>query len=369
VSENEHIVGLAAFRGDRLANTRPVAGIQGTPLAAIAASLTSADRMDLAVAAEMKRKYAVFILPAFAGPPVRVDLKDLRSKPTRLLAIDLDHDGDQDLAVVGTRGAFGLVLNEGGGKFTALAPEAFGGKWLLKNVPAQAYAVTRLPDGKEAILVAKKTIGRAMVLNAQRQLVVADQISAGDAVTLAGIARSGDEIVVFDEKSASLIVLTRRDGEWKRRQEIELPSSVVRSVRAVRLRAEGPPDLLVAEKSGFLIVRRGQTEGRLESTWNYESDVKDARLRLVAQGDLNADGKPDLAVTDSKKRALELLVPPEKAGAKVHRGLRFEIYEDHRGLRRRSSQVREMVVADVTGDRKDDLLFLLHDRVVLYPQE
>lgn len=370
ISAEEQVVGYATWENDRLSFPHSIEGIVGKPHAAIAVPFTDSGRLDLAVVTENKRKYSLSVFSGFSGKPIQTELKFLKNKPVRLLVIDIDADGDKDLAVITAREEFGLVLNEGEGKFTPLGAEAVGGKWLLKDVAPSSYTTARMADGREAILVAKKTIGRAVGLDKNRKLVILEQINAGENTKLTAIARTGQETVVVDEKSISLLVLRNEGGDWKRVQEIELPSSVIRSVQAVALRpGDGPKDLIIAEKSGFLIVRRGAKETHLESAWSYESDVKDARLWRIVQGDLNADGQPDLAITDHEKRAFELLVPPEKPGEKVVRALRFEIFEKKRKYRQRGNYVREMVVADLTGDKKDDLLFLLHDRVVLYPQE
>jgi hypothetical protein len=33
------------------------------------------------------------------------------------------------------------------------------------------------------------------------------------------------------------------------------------------------------------------------------------------------------------------------------------------------AEPREALIADVTGDKKNDLIILVHDRVLVYPQE
>jgi len=368
VSPEERVVGLATMENDRLTFPKSIAGIEGKPCAAAGAALLHATGMDLAVVSEKKRKYFLTVVPGFSEKPIHVPLAFLEAKPTRLLAVDIDNDGDQDLAVITRRDPFGLILNEGKGKFTPLGSDAFGGKWLLQDVDAGSYSPGVLEDGRQAILVAKKTLGRAVGLNKDRKLEILEQMSAGENTKLKGIVRSGKEVVVVDEKSSSLILLRKKGGEWKRLQEIELPSNLIRSIEAVALGKGGEKDLILSEKSGFIILRRGRKVTRLKTEWSYESDVKEASLWLVTQGDLNADGRKDLVVTDYEKRAIELLVPPDPSG-KVKRGLRFEVFEERQKSGRRSNHIREMVAADLTGDGKDDLLFLLHDRVVLYPQE
>jgi len=50
---------------------------------------------------------------------------------------------------------------------------------------------------------------------------------------------------------------------------------------------------------------------------------------------------------------------------------RWQVFEERafRGRRADFAEPREAVVADVTGDGKNDLIILVHDRILVYPQE
>ena len=50
---------------------------------------------------------------------------------------------------------------------------------------------------------------------------------------------------------------------------------------------------------------------------------------------------------------------------------RWQVFEERsfRGGRAALPEPREAAVADVTGDGKNDLIVLVHDRVLVYPQE
>ena len=50
---------------------------------------------------------------------------------------------------------------------------------------------------------------------------------------------------------------------------------------------------------------------------------------------------------------------------------RWQVFEERTFRNRRSDlpEPREAVVADVTGDGKNDLIVLVHDRILVYPQE
>jgi len=50
---------------------------------------------------------------------------------------------------------------------------------------------------------------------------------------------------------------------------------------------------------------------------------------------------------------------------------RWQVFEERTFRSRRSdmAEPREAIVADVTGDGKNDLIVVVHDRIIVYPQE
>ncbi len=102
---------------------------------------------------------------------------------------------------------------------------------------------------------------------------------------------------------------------------------------------------------------------------SYETPIKDGRLQDVVPGDLNGDGRKDLVFLETGKNYVDLVeVAPEQ---KLMPGNRWPVFEERTFSNRRSDfpEPREAVIADVTGDGRNDLLLLVHDRVLLYPQE
>ena len=97
--------------------------------------------------------------------------------------------------------------------------------------------------------------------------------------------------------------------------------------------------------------------------YSYETPIKDGRLQDVVPGDLNGDGRKDLVFLETGKDYVDLVeVAPEQ---KLLPGNRWPVFEERTLRNRRSDfpEPREAVIADVTGDGRNDLLLLVHDRV------
>jgi hypothetical protein len=101
----------------------------------------------------------------------------------------------------------------------------------------------------------------------------------------------------------------------------------------------------------------------------YETPIKDGYLNDVVTGDLNNDGRKDLVFMETAKNYLDLVI--FDAHHKLVPGNRWQVFEQ-RTFRSRAddqNEPREAVVADLTGDGKNDLAVIVHDRVLVYPQE
>jgi hypothetical protein len=89
----------------------------------------------------------------------------------------------------------------------------------------------------------------------------------------------------------------------------------------------------------------------------------------VTSGDLDNSGRKQLVFMETAKNYLDLVL--FDSNHKLVSGDRWQVFEQHT-FRSRDNAVpepREAVVADVTGDKKNDLIVLVHDRILVYPQE
>jgi hypothetical protein len=179
--------------------------------------------------------------------------------------------------------------------------------------------------------------------------VVKEQIngaSSDSRITGAAALRNGASaiasIFMFDSERKAL-TLCERDpaGVWQVVRNVPLPMSDFTSLRAVALGSSN------ANSIAFLGANAVGTMAMSGQVWDlseldsYETPIKD--------GHLVAFEKP------------HKLVP----------GDRWPVFEERtfRSRRNDSLEPREAVIADVTGDKKNDLIVLVHDRILVYPQE
>ena len=85
-------------------------------------------------------------------------------------------------------------------------------------------------------------------------------------------------------------------------------------------------------------------------------------------GDLNGDGRPDVAALDSGNRGMQVFSYDSKKG--FGEELSWKIYEKkmHQERRRTRAGAHGVLVADLDGDGLDDVAVLVHDRLIVYPQ-
>ena len=102
----------------------------------------------------------------------------------------------------------------------------------------------------------------------------------------------------------------------------------------------------------------------------YETLIKDGYLHDVVSGDLNGDKRKDLVFLETGKAYVDLVTfePPHR----LVPANRWQVFEERTFRQRRGTEAaepREALVADLTGDGKPDLAILVHDRILVYPQE
>jgi hypothetical protein len=167
------------------------------------------------------------------------------------------------------------------------------------------------------------------------------------------------------------LTLCERDaaGVWQVVRNILLPVSDFTSLQSV---AWGGGQ---ANSVAFLGLNSVAWMPLAGKTWEftsldgYETPIKDGFLNDVISGDLDNDGRKDLVFMETAKNHLDLVL--FSADHKLVPGDRWQVFEQKsfRGRSGDATEPREALVADLTGDGKNDLAVVVHDRILVYPQE
>jgi len=190
------------------------------------------------------------------------------------------------------------------------------------------------------------------------------------AAAVPNCSNSVPSLFLLDAERKALTLCERdKGGVWQVVRNIPLPYSEFTGLQPIAL---GGTNLNAVGLLGLNAVASLPLQGNvwaLTELDGYETPIKDGHLNDVVTGDLNSDGRKDLVFLETSRNYLDLVI--FSAEHKLIPANRWQVFEERTFRSRRSDlpEPREAVVADLTGDGKNDLAVLVHDRILVYPQE
>ena len=202
-----------------------------------------------------------------------------------------------------------------------------------------------------------------------------DSRIVGAAAVMNGGPQSGTapSIFLLDAEHQQLTLCARdTNGVWRVARNVELPVADFNSLQSVTLGGI-PQDktqsvALLGQNAIAWLPLAGEVWD-FTALDGYDTPIKDGYLNDVIAGDLTGNGRKDLVFMETAKNNLDLVRFDKNH--KLVPGDRWQVFEQHtfRGATGALPEPRESLVADVTGDGKKDLVVLVHDRILVYPQE
>ncbi len=346
----------------------------------------------------------VLVIGSIAGDALKEDARlTFAGRVKGALAGDFNACGKEELLVFPAFGAPEIVVWDEKGVPKKLDATQSGTKSLLEKAEPLQVTTGALGDerrtGEKAegtqgaagvqLLFVQKNFIRVMRLSAAGKLEVVDQYDAAGGAALAQalvVDNDGDgraEILAYDGTSKKLYLFTRgADGLMTPADSLELPGLGAQRLAAADLNGDARPEIVCMRRGEVALLVRQETELALKSILSSEvkelrgeqQDAESAKSRgqegqnvaAMTIGDLNGDGRNDIAFVTSKDFRLHILTLRGDALKEV---IDFPIIEKKAEGFDTAAPVRQLVIGDVTGDGLADLMALVNDRLLLYPQD
>lgn len=295
-------------------------------------------------------------------------------EPASLELFDIDQDGRLDVLLFDPFRPMRVQRQREDGSFEdASSSKDYGAGLVDRRELRHVDALDLDGDGKHELMVASKNFARGLVLEGER-LVVRDQVNAETATarleSIVACDLDGDgqaEVVGLDGQADRLTLLRKSaSGVFEPMGRVPLGTSAYQRLFAADLDGDARPEVVLLGKDRVGILRSSAARIRLEEQASYESPNEDARLYHFDVGDLNGDGRRELCVADLEDHALEIV----RLGKESKRVLKWRAFEQKlHGGRGSRNEPREVLVGELTGDGLDDVAILVHDRLIVYPQD
>ena len=358
--------------------------LPGRPLALAAGALQPGAKPSLAVIVDQNGRRALVIRDRDGKTKTQQLSESFKLNPTTLAFHDVDQDGLVDLVILVPYEKIKVLRQVLGKDFEEIDVAPPGGG--LEQPWLSAADIDG--DGKPELLLTQKNFVRAVVLKRQPSsadtsnaggwsLEVKEQINgAASNSRLVGAAalpcpsNSIPALFLLDAERKALTYCERnRAGVWQVARNVPLPVSEFASLQPLALAGHTPNALAFLGLNAVALLPLDGPVWELAELDSYETPIKDGHLSDVVAGDLNRDGRKELLFLETARNYLDLVVFDERH--KLVPANRWPVFEE-RSFRGRQSpfpEPREAVIADVTGDGKADLIVLVHDRILVYPQE
>ena len=381
LSRDENSVAMTQFdKNGRLPFPTPLP-LDGKPIAMAVGALKPGAKPTLAVIVDKDGARSLVTRTADGKTATQKLSDSFKSNPTTLAIQDVNQDGLADLVILIPYEKIKVLLQKKNGTFDEVDVDPPGG---AMEQPWLAAADVD-GDGKTELLLPQKNFLRAVVLEPGTKIAgstnavnwtfrVKDQINGSDsdsrlvgAATVANGTNAVPSLFLFDAEHKQL-TLCERDvaGVWQVVKNIDLPVTTFSSINSVRL--GGAAVAFTGQNSVAWLPLAGDV-WKLTRLDDYDTPIKDGYLNDVIAGDLTGGGRKQLIFMETQKNYLDLV--NFSAAGKLVPGDRWQVFEQHtfRGAQNALPEPRECAVADVTGDGKNDLIVLVHDRILVYPQE
>jgi hypothetical protein len=309
-------------------------------------------------------------------PPRAVKLDGVRRAPSSVVPADVDQDGAVDLLLLTPGEPMVMVQGaSGAGDLTVLTDKQMPQFGLVQAAGPDNSALLDIDgDGRDELLIADSNFVRAARFDANGGWRVVEQVTDPErraSFTALTVMHDGDgqRLVAADKSSRRLVMFERDDtGAWDVADRVRVSGVEPASIYSGAFSGDGQPNILVLSSDAMGIVRLAGDRIAMQPIGSWRAD-SDRRLdHDLESGDLNSDGFTDLVVLDAGEKMASILTFTKER--QLLHATEFEVFQTRLFEQERQSDLQPSlaIITDLTGDGADDLVIVVHDRIIVYPQ-
>jgi hypothetical protein len=384
LSQTENAIGMTQFDKDGGLPFPTLIPLGGKPIAMALGPLKPKARPTLCVIVDKDGSRSLVTQTADGKMRTQKLSDSFKSNPATMAIQDVNQDGRADLVILIPYEKIKVLLQKRDGSFDEEDVDAPGGAieqpWLA--------SADLDGNGKSELLLPQKNFIRAVVLEQEKKnedstnqpswtFEVKDQINgaANDSQIVGAVAvKNGDHptpsIFLLDAEHQQLTLCERdTNGVWQIIRNIELPVADFNRIQSVDLGGTDTKSITFLGQNSVAWMPLSGDVYNYVALDGYDTPIKDGYLNDVTAGDLNHDGRKELVFLETAKNYLDIV------GFNSHKKLvpfeLWQVFEQHtfRNSSDTLPEPREAVISDVTGDKKNDLILVVHDRLLVYPEQ
>lgn len=308
---------------------------------------------------------------------IDITLEDLQSNPEGLEIIDADADGLGDAVIFVSSYSDPIFIHQADkGKFE-IVKDSSSRVSLIKNANLLNTSLVKFSGKKEkSFIIANKNYARNLVFEDGIKWQVVEQFNANRTDNNIDLVLADDtdgdkknEIILIDGGRGLIQVLKAGDDNtFRSAEEYEIGRWLVKDGFVDDIK--GKSEIILFDQQRFAVIDISKKTAGLDLQFTYETKIKDGKYGKVTVGDINGDADKDIIMVENSRDHIEILALDENNQPSP--AMRFKVYEQKSyeyDDDRRITEPRELIVSDVTGDGWDDLIGLIHDRIIVYPQD
>jgi len=386
LSSDEKQIGVTRMQNGKLGFPQNIQ-IDGKPLIICSGKLDPAGKPVLLAITETEKGRLLWIIKNDGSRKTQPLDKSFQSTPSKMFILDIDQDQQPDIIISVPYEKLRILRQTKPEEFEELTLELPGGSAESSNLDFGDID----NDGKPELLVCQRNFVRAITLTNKMTATnssasnlwtfnVKEQINGLSSNSRILSARIIDlskpekqqYLCLFDSGEKVLSFCSRdKNGLWRLQANKRLQFTDFYTLVPITTSYSNTDQILLVGMNSVGLIDPDTPAANWEHLAYYESPKKNGYLNDITTTNLSKTNKyKDLIFIETSKNSLEIVSMTKPWDLVLATGWR--IFEQRQFSSRAinySNEPREILCGDFTGDDKIDIVIMVHDRLILYPQE